>query len=236
MSFKVRKFLILLNLSLLTIGCKSDKVLYRATSDYFPLKPGMVWKYINTKGLCPFESPKKFLLKTWGDDPIRVINDDTSVVEVIGDTFVLGHYCILVYHNYLEEFWIKDKTEIKKFVEKKLNRAGYDYILERQFRRYFPLPLIKGSSWYEDYQNRVDVLGDTIYIKHAIAGRINGWGDISTPAGNFTEVYNITLIDSLRLNNSLLVETSHYWLAPEIGIVRYSIPDTFELVQFTTSR
>jgi|UniRef100_A0A7C6A9T7 hypothetical protein len=210
MSFKVRKFLILLNLSLLTIGCKSDKVLYRATSDYFPLKPGMVWKYIN--------------------------NNDTSVVEVIGDTFVLGHYCILVYHNYLEEFWIKDKTEIKKFVDKKLNRAGYDYILERQFRRYFPLPLIKGSSWYEDYQNRVDVLGDTIYIKHAIAGRINGWGDITTPAGNFTEVYNITLIDSLRLNDSLLVETSHYWLAPEIGIVRYAIPDTFELVQFTTSR
>lgn len=208
MNYNPQKFFILLNLFFLTLTCKSDKVLYRATSDYFPLKPKMVWKY--TK------------------------DNDTSVVEVIGDTWVFGHYASLVYRDFVEEFWLKDKTEIKKLVEKKLNRAGYDYVLEQQFRCYFSLPLIIGNVWHEDYIATVDVLGSQIDIKHTINGKIVSIENITTPAGTFTEVYNITLIDSLQLNDSLLIETHHYWLAPEVGIIKYAAPDTFELIQFTT--
>lgn len=191
MGYKKRIVLIIV---LLNLRCNQDKTLYRASSDYFPLSIGTIWYYAN--------------------------GNDTTVVEVIGDTISYGYHCTLIYRNLKKEFWVKDKTTIKKFVEKKLTQVGYDYILEQEFRNYFQLPLIKNNAWRENYQNTALVLGDTVHINHTIIGKVVEIESITTPAGKFNEVYKVELIDSLQLKDSLVVENSRYWLAPEVGIVK----------------
>ena len=201
---------------LLTVNCSEDKTLYRATSDYFPLKTGMIWYYVNSAD-----------------------NNDTSVVKVIGDTSANGHPCILVNRGSLEEYWIKDKSEIKKLVEIKINRAGFDFFLEQNYRQYFQLPLISSNSWCDSLNNSVDVLGDLVNLRHIIFGMVKDIEDISTPAGEFSEVYQVSLVDTLQIDDSLVVKTSFYWLAPGAGIVkeRFETEDTVEqiLVQFISN-
>ncbi len=210
--------LLILNLLiiLVSLNCKEDKTLYRATSDYFPLKTGMIWYYANNFN-----------------------NTDTSIVKVIGDTSAYGRSCILVNRGSLEEYWIKDKSEIKKLVEIKINRAGFDFFLEQDYRQYFQLPLIKDNSWRDSLNNSIDVQGDMINFRHIIFGKVEDIKDISTPAGEFSEVYRISLVDTLQIDDSLVVKTSFYWFAPEVGIVkqRFETEDTVEqiLVQFTSN-
>ena len=210
--------LLILNLViiLLNLNCNEDKTLYRATSDYFPLKNGMIWYYANN-----FD------------------NTDTSIVKVIGDTSAYGRPCILVSRGSLEEYWIKDKSEIKKLVDIKINRAGFDFFLEQDYRQYFQLPLIKDNSWRDSLHYSIDVLGDMINFRHIIVGKVEDIEDISTPAGEFSEVYRVSLVDTLQVDDSVTVKTSFYWLAPEVGIVkqRFETEDTIDqiLVQFISN-
>jgi len=201
----------------LTSNCSEDKTLYRATSDYFPLKTGMIWHYLNSADTT-----------------------DTCVVKVIGDTSAYGQPSILVNRGSHEEYWIKDKTEIRKLVEIKINRAGYDFILEQQYRSYFQLPLIEGNSWRDDFTNTTDVFGESMIFRHIITGKVDTIEDIFTPAGDFYEVYQLTLIDTIHCGDSLSTTTSYYWLAPEVGVVkqRFENEDTLEqiIVQHITNQ
>ena len=201
-------------LILLILNCNQDKTLLRATSDYFPLQTGMVWYYVN--------------------------GNDTTTVEVIGDTIALGYYCFVVNRNFVEEYWIKDKTEIRKLVEKETTLAGHNSILEQRFRRYFQLPLIKGNYWNENFIDTVIVFGgNSIIFRHSITGKVDAIENITAPAGGFFEVYKLALVDSVKYNDSLAIQTSYYWLAPEVGIVkqRFENTDTVEqvLIKFKSS-
>ncbi len=206
--------LLMTGLILSTLNCSQNKMLYRATSEYFPLKAGMVWYYVNSA------------------DPT-----DTSVVEVIGDSSAYGDFSTLIYRDFLEEYWIKDKTQIKKLFEIKINRAGFEFILEQDYLQYFRLPLITGNSWRDSLINAVDVQGDLVNLRHSIFGKVEEIEDISTPAGEFSEVYRVLLVDTLWIDDSLSVKTSFFWLAPGKGSVkqRFEAEDTIEqiLVQFT---
>ncbi|MEO0115306.1 MAG: hypothetical protein ABIK93_07495 [candidate division WOR-3 bacterium] len=202
----------LLVLNLVFLSCDDTGVLYRATGDYFPLKKGTNWQYFD--------------------------GNDTIVAAVVDDTIIYGYRCILVYRGAQAEFWQKDKAEIRKLVEKKVNRAGYDFLLETQFRLYFSLPLIMNNSWHEVYSDTLDIYGDTIAIKHIIRGKVVGIEDIVVPAGRFTDVYQIALVDSLQLNDSLAIQSIQYWLAHEVGIIKQRLiaTDTLEqvLIQFVS--
>jgi hypothetical protein len=200
-------------LVLLILNCNQDKTLYRATSDYFPLQSGMVWRYAN--------------------------ENDTSTVEVIGDTTAFGHFCIVINRDFIEEYWIKDKTEIRKFVEKETTIAGHVSILEQGYRRYFQLPLINGHSWYENFLDTVIVFGgNSVIFKHSITGKVDTIEGISTPAEDFSEVYKLVLVDTLQCNDFLSTRISYYWLAPGVGVVkqRFEDEDTIEqvLVEYLT--
>ena len=215
MNYNNLKLALFIALILGNFSC-DDKTLYRATSDYFPLKTGMIWQYVNLK------------------------DNDTCEVKVIGDTSIYNHDCTQVDRDVIPEYWIKDKVEIRKLVEIRLNRAGSDFVLEQNFRIYFQLPLIEGNSWREDFFNTVDVLGDSVNFKHIINGKVEEIEEFSTSAGNFVEVYEVILVDTLWFGDSLSSRISYYWLAPETGIVkqRFEANDTLEqqLIQFTPNR
>jgi len=215
MNFNNLKLALITAIIFANFSCE-DKTLYRATSDYFPLKAGMIWQYANLAG------------------------NDTIEIKVIGDASFNIQKCILVTRDVESEYWINDKTEIRKLVEIKLNRTGFDFVLEQSFRVYFQLPLIKGNSWREDFLNSVDVFGEPVNFKHVINGRVESIEDVTTPAGNFAEAYKVILVDSLQCNDSLSTRVSYYWLAPETGIVkeRFESHDTIEqsLIQFIPNR
>ncbi|MDH5683178.1 MAG: hypothetical protein OEZ20_01760 [candidate division WOR-3 bacterium] len=204
------KFIVfILFLIFLTLNCSQDKILQRATSDYFPLEPGWYWRY--------------------------TIGNDTSMVQVISDTFAYGHYCVLTNRDFLEEYWIKEKNEIKKLFEKKINRAGSDFILEQHYRLYFELPLILGNSWSEDFCDTIDVLGESIIFQHQIKGSVEAIDSISTPAGDFSDVYKMMLVQNFQQNDSVKSETSYYWLAPDIGVVKKIENDVEQiLIEFSS--
>ena len=215
MNYNNLKLAFIVAIILANFSCE-DKTLYRATSDYFPLKAGVIWQYVNLE------------------------SNDTCEVKVIGDTSVNIHNCILVTRDAIPEYWIKDKTEIRKLVEIKLNRAGSDFVLEQNFRTYFQLPLIKGNSWRDTLNNSVDVLGDSVNLRHIINGKVESIEGVTIPAGDFNEVYKVILVDTLWFDDSLSTRFSYYWLAPETGIVkqRFESGDTIEqyLIQFILNR
>lgn len=193
---------------LLLLNCNQDKTLLRATSDYFPLQSGISWYYVS--------------------------GSDTTMVEVVGDTIVYGQFCFIINRNLGKEFWIKDKTEIRKLVQQVTTQGGFSDTLEQRFRQYFQLPIISGNSWTEDFYDTVTVhSGDQIIFKHRIAGNVLALEDsLITPAGVFSEVYKLMLVDTVQCNDSLATKISYYWLDPGVGIVkqRFEAEDTTEQV------
>ena len=193
---------------LLILNCNQDKTLLRATSDYFPLQTGIVWYYLN--------------------------GNETTKVEVVGDTSALGQFCYVINRNLADEYWLKDKTAIRKLVQLVTANSGFTDTLEQRFRQYFQLPFISGNSWTEDFSDTITLhSGDQISFKHRITGNILGLEDsLITPAGKFSDVYKLMLVDTVQCNDSLSTKISYYWLAPDFGIVkqRFEAEDTIEQV------
>jgi hypothetical protein len=195
-------------LVLLILNCNQDKTLLRATNDYFPLQTGIVWYYLS--------------------------GDETTKVEVVGDSTIFGQFSYVIYRNLAEEYWLKDKTAIRKLVQLVTTNSGFTDTLEQRFRQYFQLPFISGNSWTEDFYDTIILhSGDQIYFKHRICGNIVALEhSLITPAGEFSDVYKLMLVDTIQRNDSLSTKTSYYWLAPDFGIVkqRFEAEDTIEQV------
>lgn len=211
MNSKQRNLPFILNtifLVLLILNCNPDKTLLRATSDYFPLQTGIVWYYLS--------------------------GDETTKVEVVGDSTILGQFSYVINRNLADEYWLKDKTEIRKLVQLVTTNSGFTDTLEQRFRQYFQLPLISGNSWAEDFYDTITLhSGDQIYFKHRISGNILALDhSLITPAGEFSDVYKLILVDTIQINDSLSTKISYYWLAPDFGIVkqRFEAEDTIEQV------
>jgi hypothetical protein len=195
-------------LVLLILNCNQDKTLLRATSDYFPLQTGIVWYYLS--------------------------GDETTKVEVVGDSTILGQFSYVINRPLADEYWLKDKTEIRKLVQLVTTNSGFTDTLEQRFRQYFQLPFISGNSWTEDFYDTITLhSGDQIYFKHRITSNIMALEhSLITPAGEFSEVYKLMLVDTVQRNDSLSAKISYYWLAPDFGIVkqRFEAEDTIEQV------
>lgn len=192
----------------LVVLCSCDDwILFRSTQDYFPLKSGTLMKY--------------------------EVGKDTIIFEVLGDSVVSELPCIVAIRDFNEEYWIKDKDRIRKFVEIESIRFGEKFPIERRFRIYYELPLIIGNSWTNEFSDTIDILGDTIRFTHKIFGKVLGLDKLSTPAGDFFEVYHLEIIEEFKQNNSKTTLRRDEWFAPGVGLVKRITSNSQEiLVEF----
>lgn len=192
----------LLAACLIIIGCNEDHIVLRASRDYFPLKVGNYWRYEDT-----------------------LINS-SRVVEVMGDSAVLGRRCIVVEDNFKEGYWIKSEGRIEKFVAKTITLYGEEDTLEQAYRLYYLVPFIVGNVWSNTFADTVVVLTDTIIFSHTINGRVAAIEDV----GNFSDTYKVELLETIIENDSTETIATTEWFAPGIGLVKRKQGGTEEVL------
>ncbi len=197
------RFVLSVSLCLVCLSC-SDMILYRSGEEYFPLVQGSEWKY--------------------------AVGNDTTYVQVAGDSIVANRTCIVVNVNYSPQFWYRVPTQVRRFFRHTVSRGGIEYVLEERYGLVYVLPLVTGSSWAETFQDTAVILGsDTIAYLHRLEARVVGVEKVGTPAGSFGQCYRLDFTEEVR---SLEAETTYYseWLAPGVGVVRRSSPAGEELL------
>lgn len=184
--------------ALLLLGCSN--LLYRSGRDYYPLVRGSLWKYYD--------------------------GQDTSYVQVGGDSLVGGRQGIIVYTDFAPGFWLKSvpDLEIRQWTRNALLRGGHEHVLEERYALVYLLPLVDGNLWYEEFVDTVMVLGDTVRYRHRLEARVAGIETVTAPAGVFEDCYRLdfTRMIETAIADSTAVLTVNYseWLAPDVGLVR----------------
>jgi len=169
-------------------------ILYRSSEDYFPLVQGSEWKYLTA--------------------------DDTTYVQVAGDSTVGNRRCIVVNVDFSPQFWHREPTQVRRFFYRTLSRGGTEYVLEERYGLIYLFPLVLGNSWRETFQDTIVVLGtDTINYLHRLEAVVAAVEDLTTPAGSFGQCYRLDFTEEIR---ALAAETAYYseWLAPGVGVVK----------------
>jgi hypothetical protein len=180
---------------LLLAGCKlNDGVLRRSAADYFPLHAGSEWRYD--------------------------LDGTTSLVRVRGDSLVDNYPVTVVLRDYEEEYWLESQGDVSRFVSTVVNLGGTDYPLEQRFRRFYVLPFVLGNSWSDDFNDTVDVLGDTIHYRHEIDGKVTAIDTVTVPAGSFADCYEVDLNELVVVNDSVASISTQEWYAPNVGLVK----------------
>lgn len=180
----------------LTISCNnSDWLLYRAGSDYFPLKIGNWWQY-----------------SQYGQ---------IEQVEVKAETVVYGTECIHLLRNYADEFWKKTDNEIRKLYIRTVNIGGTDFEIEKNWLLQYRLPLVLGAQWAEIFTDTVLVMGDTFRIFHTVRRMVSEICDVNVLAGTFQQCYRLDYLEQVKINDSLVEDYAGYeWYAPQVGLVK----------------
>jgi hypothetical protein len=179
-------------LILLAFGCNEDHIVFRATSDYFPLRVGDYWRYQDTLGINP------------------------RFVEVAGDSAVAGRACIVVEDNFKETYWTKSEGRIEKFVVETVTLYGEVDTLEQNYRLFYLVPFVVGNRWGDTLTDTVVALTDTIVFSHAIDVTVAGIEDV----GDFTDVYKLEIFETITQNDSMETIATTEWFAPTIGLVK----------------
>lgn len=182
-------------LFILVLSCNnSDWILYRAGSDYFPLKSSNWWKY-ESEGI-------------------------TELVEVKGDTIAYDRSCIHLLRNFTDEYWIKDNSEVKKLILRTINLGGTDFLLQQSWLLQHRLPFMLGSLWSEVFTDTVIILGDSFHLNQTMWRKVIAVENINVPAGTFFQTYKIEFSETFTLNDSIEQYSGYEWFAPGVGLIK----------------
>lgn len=191
----------------LCLSC-TDMTVYRSSQDYFPLvlprtdeagvdHPGSWWKYLT--------------------------DYDTTYYDVVGESAVGGLTATVMTVDYDREhalLWVREPTRIIRFFHYDTTIGGHDYTFEQRYGLVYLLPLVEGSSWYDEYRDTVLVLGtDTVFYYRRLDARVAAVEEVGTPAGSFSQCYRLEFREERRGLDSTTVSYTE-WLAPGVGLVQ----------------
>ncbi|MEN9979342.1 MAG: hypothetical protein ABIK38_03240 [candidate division WOR-3 bacterium] len=193
---------LLLLLAGLIIGC-SERVLFRAGRNYFPLTAGRSWKY--------------------------AAGNDTVFVEVRGDTAVLNRGCIQVDRNFAPEYYITSPNEIRKLIVTTIPRPGGEDTVEFRFGLLYWLPPVLGNRYQDQFDTTLISGPDTIAFTHLLDVRVSGVETVTVPAGEFEDCYRLEFTE-ITVSEDTTVINWVEWLAPDVGVVKRSTGSGDELL------
>lgn len=193
---KIRLTLAVSGLTLLLVGliagC-SERVLFRAGRNYFPLSAGRSWKY--------------------------AVGNDTVYVEVRGDTAVLNRGCIQVDRNFAPEYYITSPNEVRRLIVTTKPRPGGEDTIEFRFGLVYWLPPVLGNRYQDRFDTTLISGPDTIAFIHLLDVRVAGIETVTVPAGEFQDCYRLEFTEK-RVSQDTAVSTWVEWLAPDVGVIK----------------
>ncbi len=199
----MRRFLLLLVLLLQSCSYENPYIA-RIRSNYFPIdKTGSFWIYRNENG-----SEKYIEVK---ENPNNLTKDGKEV--------------IILEENYNEAYWYKDNGYISRYREIQVDFNGQLTAVESRWQNYIEIPLVKGNSWNDSWNDTLVLLNEPLYRTDNLNATVQTFETLNTEAGEFKNCYKIkfTVLEEIRseiIGDSLFQETYYEWYAPGVGLVK----------------
>ncbi len=203
-----RKFLFLL---LFLSFCFKNSLIDRINSDYFPLHKGFKSSFIHL--------PEK----------------ETSYVEVIKDTSLLGDSFKNVFFLGRNEFFLKEGGFIKKYFKEVYYSGENEYVLEEKAVPFMPLIFINGDLIVDSLKKSFLIEGDTLFYLRKLKIRIKGPVTFKIEDVEFENSFKIERYfeKEIKIKGAISreFEESYEVYAPEKGLIFYRTPsDTFKYI------
>jgi hypothetical protein len=193
-------------LLLVITGCGNRQPLfYHLSQDYMPVgNPGTTWTYALSVGGADA-----------GNFPVLV---DTVTVVGLRDAFQ-------VEQGARTGYWYRDDREFAEYLDESVFVNEGDVVVEQRWWTHLKLPLLKGSTWSDSYQNQVTAYGQPIYRQSASRGQVLGTETVSVPLGTYAEAYKVQIYRATSTTSALFAPKGDTvnmteWYAPNVGLVK----------------
>lgn len=186
----------------------------RIKGDYFPItQTGNFWIYRNKDGSDKYLETKGSIIKD-------------------------GKEAIIIEKNYEETYWYKGEGYVSRYRDIEINFNGQLFTVESRWQNYVEIPIIKGNSWKDTWEDTLIFYNLPLYRTDKLNGRVEGFETVETQAGTFENCYRIRFQTSEKINSEItgdsLVEKTYYeWYAPDVGLVKSTEDnENWELIDY----
>ena len=128
-------------------------------------------------------------------------------------------------------YWSRDGKEFADYLKEAVFVNEGDVVVEERWWTHLKLPLIKGSSWSDTYQNQVTAYGQPIYRRSESRGQVVALEAVSVPLGTYAEAYKVQIYRATSTTSALFPPrgdtlNATEWYAPRVGLVKRVRGDT----------
>ncbi|MEO0262184.1 MAG: hypothetical protein ABIM62_00475 [candidate division WOR-3 bacterium] len=203
-----KRFLFLL---LFLSFCFKNSLIDRVLNDYFPLNTGFKSRFIHL--------------------PER----ETSYVEVIRDTLILGENFKNVFFLYEDDFFLKEGGFIKKYFKEVYYSGENEYVLEERAIPFIPSIFINGDLIVDSLKKNFLIEGDTLFYSRKMKIKIKGPVTFKIEDVEFDNSFKVERYFEIGIKKGMVfikkIQESYEVYAPEKGLIFYATPyDTFKYI------
>jgi hypothetical protein len=193
---------------LLLTSC-DNRIIERATSDYFPYEEGNWWRYLS--------------------------NGDTVLVEVEPPDTLLQTEVIPVSFGGNITYFVKDDKALSEYVKIIYNFSGDDYTIIENFITRIGLPLIYDNVYQDSLIDSLNIFGQWVTAKYYTSGTVSAqtYTD-SLYEGDVYLVERVTISQLISYDTTLTdtIAAEEYY-APDIGLIHfYSEEGEYNLIEY----
>lgn len=193
-------------------GCGNRQPLfYHLSQDYVPVGgSGTTWTYDLSVGGMSI-----------GNYAVVV---DTAIVVGLRNGYQVEQGARVAY-------WSKDAREFTDYLKETVFVNEGDVVVEERWWTHLKLPLVKGSTWSDHYENQATAYGQPIVRESNSRGQVIDLETVTVPLGTYAETYKVQLYRATSTTSPLFspkgdtVNISE-WYAPNVGLVKRAKGDT----------
>ncbi|KPJ73798.1 hypothetical protein AMJ52_03075 [candidate division TA06 bacterium DG_78] len=192
-----------------------NRIIERATINYFPYEEGNWWRYL-------------------GDS-------DTLLVEVEPSDTLLQTEVTPVSFGGNIKYFVEDDRALSEYVNIVYNFSGDDYTIIENFITRIELPLVYDNVYQDSLIDSLNVFGQWVTAQYRMSGAISEWENtditevfdtLYSEAGYKIElvtIYNLTSQDTTITDTTYLEE----YYVPNKGLVRFYDGETwYDLIEY----
>jgi hypothetical protein len=186
-----------------------NRIIERATSDYFPYEEGNWWRYYG--------------------------GGDTVLVEVESPDTLLQTEVIPVSFGGNIKYYVKDNRALSEYVKIIYNFSGDDYTIIENFITRIELPLVYGNIYQDSLIDSLNIFGQWVTAKYYTSGAVSA--ETYTDSLYEGDVYLVKFVKISQLisNDTTIIDTTaiEEYYAPDIGLVHFhGEDDVYNLIDY----
>jgi len=202
-------------LSLLLIGCLSNPLYLRLSSNYFPIAPsGATWEY-------------------------SIQGGGSRIITVVDQSIVGERPCWRLQSGADYSYWINEEGKLEHYEDHTVMFNGYEVPIYQAWLTMFQWPLANGMTTRDSISAQAVSQGVTlshIWIRDQIVS-----GPEQSPDGLWSECYRvhqeetvINWVQTAGFSPETTLSVRDIWLAPDVGMVAVQSADSLlTLISFT---